>query len=37
MRLSRGDLATVTFTNAKPLDVRSLAKLENKDAPSGTT
>ena len=32
-RLNRGDLATVTFTNAKPLDVRSLAHLQEK--PSG--
>lgn len=32
-RLSRGDLATVTFTNAKPLDMRALAHLEKPDAP----
>ncbi len=30
-RLSRGDLATVTFTNASPLSSTSLAHLEKPD------
>ena len=32
-RLNRGDIATVTFTNAKPLDMKALAQLEKPNGP----